>query len=156
MNFTQKHIENNAILCRFLKMNIKNCILLLLFTLLMPTCTILAQTDWLAQHPRLLFTPNEEIQVKELIKQNQDVRKLAYYLKNRADSLATLTQIPYERNRYGNMLYTSRAYVDRLGTLALAYRLYGEKNTWMQPTKHYNGFVTSQTGTRTIIWIQQK
>lgn len=127
MNFTQKHIENNAILCRFLKMNIKNCILLLLFTLLMPTCTILAQTDWLAQHPRLLFTPNEEIQVKELIKQNQDVRKLAYYLKNRADSLATLTQIPYEMNRYGNMLYTSRAYVDRLGTLALVYRLYGEK-----------------------------
>lgn len=121
----------------------------------MPTCTILAQTDW-QSHPRLLFTPNEEIQVKELIKQNQDVRKLAYYLKNRADSLATLAQIPYEMNRYGNMLYTSRAYVDRLGTLALAYRLYGEKNTWMQQTRHYNGFVTSQTGTRTIIWIQQK
>ena len=109
MNSTQKHLENNAILCRFLKTNIKNCILLLLlFTLLMPTCTILAQTDW-QSHPRLLFTPNEEIQIKELIKQNQDVRKLAYYLKNRADSLATLTQIPYEMNRYGNMLYTSRA-----------------------------------------------
>lgn len=41
--------------------------------------------------------------------------------------MVVLPQLTYDLNKYGNILYTSRAYVTRLGTLSLAYRLYGEQ-----------------------------
>lgn len=119
--------ENKTYYSRAIKPGIIQSILLFLFITLSYTYPTYAQNDWIPQHPRLLFTSNEEIQVRKLIKENQEAKELANFLKNRADSLITLPQIPYEMNRYGNMLYTSRAYVERLGTLALAYRLYGEK-----------------------------
>lgn len=121
------HEENKAYYSRVIKPGIIQSILLFLFITLSYTYPTYAQNDWIPQHPRLLFTSNEEIQVRKLIKENQEAQELARFLKNRADSLITLAQIPYEMNRYGNMLYTSRAYVERLGILALAYRLYGEK-----------------------------
>lgn len=121
------HEENKAYYSRAIKPGIIQSILLFLFITLSYTYPTYAQNDWIPQHPRLLFTSNEEIQVRKLIKENQEAQELARFLKNRADSLITLAQIPYEMNRYGNMLYTSRAYVERLGILALAYRLYGEK-----------------------------
>lgn len=121
------HEENKTYYRRAIKPGIIQSILLFLFITLSYTYPTYAQNDWIPQHPRLLFTSNEEIQVRKLIKENQEAQELARFLKNRADSLITLAQIPYEMNRYGNMLYTSRAYVERLGILALAYRLYGEK-----------------------------
>lgn len=121
------HEENKTYYSRAIKPGIIQSILLFLFITLSYTYPTYAQNDWIPQHPRLLFTSNEEIQVRKLIKENQEAKELAKFLKNRADSLITLPQIPYEMNKYGNMLYTSRAYVERLGTLALAYRLYGEK-----------------------------
>ncbi len=121
------HEENKTYYSRAIKPGIIQSILLFLFITLSYTYPTYAQNDWIPQHPRLLFTPNEEIQVRKLIKENQEAKELANFLKKRADSLIMLAQIPYEMNRYGNMLYTSRAYVERLGTLALAYRLYGEK-----------------------------
>lgn len=121
------HEKNKTYYSRAIKPGIIQSILLFLFITLSYTYPTYAQNDWIPQHPRLLFTSNEEIQVRKLIKENQEAQELARFLKNRADSLITLAQIPYEMNRYGNMLYTSRAYVERLGILALAYRLYGEK-----------------------------
>ncbi|WP_307759362.1 metallophosphoesterase [uncultured Mediterranea sp.] len=121
------HEKNKTYYRRAIKPGIIQSILLFLFITLSYTYPTYAQNDWIPQHPRLLFTSNEEIQVRKLIKENQEAQELARFLKNRADSLITLAQIPYEMNRYGNMLYTSRAYVERLGILALAYRLYGEK-----------------------------
>lgn len=81
----------------------------------------------LTQHPRLLFTHAEEPAVKRLIKKDPLAGELADTLKRQADSIARLEQIPYKFDKYGNMLWTSRAYVARLGTLSLAYRLYGDE-----------------------------
>lgn len=134
------HEENKIYYSRAIKPGLTQSILLFLFITLSCTYPTYAQNDWIPQHPRLLFTSNEEIQVRELIKQNQEVQELARFLKNRADSLATLKQIPYKMDKYGNMLHVSRAYVDRLGTLALAYRLYGEKKYL-------------EAANRTLIWV---
>ena len=78
-------------------------------------------------HPRLLFSKVEEKEVKKLIKKDPLARELASFLKEKADSMVVLPQLTYDLNKYGNILYTSRAYVTRLGTLSLAYRLYGEQ-----------------------------
>ena len=102
-------------------------VILSLLIILLPSCAVLAQADGLMPHPRLLFTASEERQLGQLLEQNPEVQTLAHFLKEKADSIATLQQIPYQMDKYGNMLYTSRAYVARLGTLALAYRLYGEQ-----------------------------
>ena len=78
-------------------------------------------------HPRLLFNKVEEKEVKKLIKKDSLAGNLASFLKGKADSMVVLPQLTYDLNKYGNILYTSRAYVTRLGTLSLAYRLYGEQ-----------------------------
>ena len=78
-------------------------------------------------HPRLLFNKVEEKEVKKLIKKDPLAGNLASFLKGKADSMVVLPQLTYDLNKYGNILYTSRAYVTRLGTLSLAYRLYGEQ-----------------------------
>lgn len=78
-------------------------------------------------HPRLLFNKVEEKEVKKLIKKDPLAGELASFLKEKADSMVILPQLTYDLNKYGNILYTSRAYVTRLGTLSLAYRLYGEQ-----------------------------
>ena len=85
------------------------------------------KTEIQPHHPRLLFTTTEEKAVEKLIKKDPLARQLAAFLKTKADSIAEAPQIPYKMDKYGNMLWTSRAYVLRLGTLSLAYRLYGEQ-----------------------------
>lgn len=90
-------------------------------------CTVYGQQRFLTEHPRLLFTKAETVGVKTLIKKNPQVYELAEFLKAKADSFLGLPQIEYELNRYGNILYTSRSYVERLGTLALSYRIYNEQ-----------------------------
>ncbi len=98
-----------------------------LLFMLFVVCGVCGQQRFLAEHPRLLFTKAEMPEVKKLITNNPQVRELAEFLKAKADSLAVVPQIEYQMDKYGNMLWTSRAYVQRLGTLALAYRIYGEQ-----------------------------
>lgn len=97
----------------------------LLFMLIW-TGSVWGQQHWLQNHPRLLFTESETSEVKRLIETDPLAGELASYLKTQADSIVKTPQLPYEMDKYGNMLWTSRAYVYRLGTLALAYRIYGE------------------------------
>lgn len=99
---------------------------IMLLAMLLLTCNTWGQQNWLPNHPRLLFTGAETSEVKELIKNEPLAGELALYLKAEADSIAEAPQLPYEMDKYGNMLWTSRAYVYRLGTLSLAYRIYGE------------------------------
>lgn len=91
-------------------------------------CLLLAASGtWgqaLLPHPRLLFTKAEEPAVKQLIKTDPLAGQLAAFLKLKADSLLELPEIPYEMDKYGNMLYVARGNVQRLTTLALAYRIY--------------------------------
>ncbi|WP_304197946.1 heparinase II/III family protein [Phocaeicola plebeius] len=85
------------------------------------------KTEIQPRHPRLLFTASEEKAVKKLIKQDPLAGQLAAFLKSKADSIAEAPQIPYKIDKYGQILWTSRAYVLRLGTLSLAYRLHKDK-----------------------------
>lgn len=98
------------------------CTLFLILWITIPTFGYVSST-----HPRLLFNKVEEKEVKKLIKKDPLAGELASFLKERADSIVVLPQLTYDLNKYGNILYTSRAYVTRLGTLSLAYRLYGEQ-----------------------------
>ncbi|MGN1213377.1 MAG: heparinase II/III family protein [Bacteroidaceae bacterium] len=98
----------------------------LVFVLLLPLGAS-AQQRYLNQHPRLLFTAEEESELKQLLEKNAEVRALDGYITAMADSFCAVPQIAYEFDRYGNMLHTSRAYVLRLGTLSLAYRLHGDR-----------------------------
>ena len=59
-------------------------------------------------HPRLLFTGAEEAAVKQLIQNNQLAGELAEFLKAKADTLAITPQKPYLKDKYGNILWTSR------------------------------------------------
>lgn len=95
--------------------------------MLLFVCNMYGQQRFLSTHPRLLFTGAEEAAVKQLIQNNQLAGELAEFLKAKADTLAITPQKPYLKDKYGNILWTSRSYVNRLGTLALAYRLYGER-----------------------------
>lgn len=88
---------------------------------------VYSQQRFLPNHPRLLFTGIEEIAVKQLMRNDPFAGELAEFLKAKADTLIITPQKPYLKDKYGNILWTSRAYVNRLGTLALAYRLYGER-----------------------------
>ena len=91
-------------------------------------CVLLAASGvWgqaLLQHPRLLFTKAEEPEVKRLIQTDPLAGQLAALLKLKADSLLEVPEIPYEMDKYGNMLYVARGNVQRLTTLSLAYRIY--------------------------------
>lgn len=98
------------------------CTLFLILWITIPAFGYVSST-----HPRLLFNKVEEKEVKKLIKKDPLVGKLASFLKEKADSMVVLPQLTYDLNKYGNILYTSRAYVTRLGTLSLTYRLYGEQ-----------------------------
>lgn len=100
---------------------------ILLLLMLLLTNELSSQTNILTHHPRLLFTKTEEPEVKRLLQTDPLAGDLASFLKVKADSLSKVPQIPYQMDKYGNMLWTSRAYVQRLGTLALAYRIYGEQ-----------------------------
>ena len=109
----------------FLTLNMGRSITLLFMLLF--ACNAWGQQKWLPEHPRLLFTKSETAVVKQLIKTEPLAGKLSLFLKVKADSIIQLGQLPYQMDKYGNMLHTSRAYVFRLGTLSLAYRIYGDR-----------------------------
>ena len=77
-------------------------------------------SDRISDYKTMLEDFNEKVIKRKHI-------ELADTLRSQADSIAQLPQIPYKFDKYGNMLWTSRADVARLGTLALAYRLYGDE-----------------------------
>ena len=83
--------------------------------------------DWISKHPRLLFTEPETSGVRHMIETDPLANKLSAYIKAEADSIIQTPQLPYKMDKYGNMLWTSRAYVYRLGTLSLAYRIYDDR-----------------------------
>ena len=118
----REYRKNHTALMRFVCM----CVCVLLAGWLAGG-SLRAQSRFLPAHPRLLFTAGEEQRVRQLIAHHEGAAGLAAYLKHTADSLVDTPQIPYELDRYGALLWTSRAYVYRLGTLSLAYRLYGDK-----------------------------
>ncbi len=111
------------------------CILLCTFAILTLCNPAEAKTPWQKQHPRLLFSKSEEKDIKRLIKQDNGAAELALFLKHRADSIINLPQIPYGLDKYGAILHTSRAYVDRLGVMALAYRMYGDEK-YLKAAEH--------------------
>lgn len=90
------------------------------------TGSVYGQSFFKNEHPRLLFTKLEEQSVKELIKNDKSAQELSNFLIAKADSLLETPQLPYKIDKYGALLHTSRAYVFRLGTLALAYRMTGD------------------------------
>ena len=95
--------------------------------LLLWSCNVRGQQKWLPEHPRLLFTGVETSEVRHLMETDPLAGELAFYLKEQADSIMSEPQLPYKMDKYGALLWTSRAYVYRLGTLALAYRIYGDR-----------------------------
>lgn len=99
---------------------------IMLLSMLLMACEVYGQQS-LRAHPRLLFTKVEEPEVMRIIQTNPLAGELADFLKTKADSLLTVPQIVYQMDKYGNMLHTSRAYVQRMTSLSLAYRIYGEK-----------------------------
>lgn len=85
-----------------------------------------AKQRFLPEHPRLLFTLQEEARIKRLIEKDAFANELAHFFMHEADSIATLQQIKYKKTDMGetsHILNISREYLYRLGTLALAYRL---------------------------------
>lgn len=100
---------------------------LIALSFLLKTGFVWGQQDWLPAHPRLLFTQAETAEVKRLIETDSLAGELASYLKSEADSIVKIPQLPNKLDKYGALLWTSRAYVYRLGTLSLAYRLYGDR-----------------------------
>ena len=90
---------------------------------LFPILSIYAQSAPLLDHPRLLFTSNDEVRIKAMLDNNEQAESLAQFMLTQADSLLGLEQIPFALDQYGALLKTSRKYVFRLGTLSLAYRL---------------------------------
>ncbi len=101
----------------------------LLPLLLLPVAVWATETasPWMAGHPRLLFTKAEEPAVRALAARDPLARRLAEYLRAEADRYAAAPQEPYALDGNGALLWTSRRYVRRLGTLALMYRMTGEK-----------------------------
>lgn len=76
----------------------------------------------LKDHPRLLFTASEESHVKDLLKNNTQVKEMSAVLTKEATRLLTIDEIPSSKND----LSSKREYVYRMITLSLAYRLYGD------------------------------
>ena len=79
----------------------------------------------LASHPRLLLGAGEEKSINDRAAHDPRLGQLRDYVIAEADWM--LTQPPLERKLTGRrLLSVSRAAVQRIGTLALAYRLTGE------------------------------
>ena len=77
----------------------------------------------LPSHPRLLFTKAEETKVKQLITTDALAKRLDALLTAQADKLVSTAQ----RTETAVSLTVSRDYLNRLFSLALAYRLHGDE-----------------------------
>lgn len=114
----------------------KQILLLLVVLVLGCNHTIAASTKTkvlgkeLIAHPRLLFTVEDQKQIEKLIKKEPLAAQLKTSLKEEADKALLLPQIKYELRSVGetrDILMTSREYVYRLFTLAMAHRLCDSK-----------------------------
>ena len=106
------------------------CKMILTCFILCISATVFGQQRFLNEHPRLLFTQEEETKLKEQIQSDVLTHDLAYFMKAQADSICSIPQIEYNRIQYGSsfqLLHVARAYVYRLGTLSLIYRLFPEQ-----------------------------
>ncbi|MPM50292.1 hypothetical protein SDC9_97031 [bioreactor metagenome] len=81
----------------------------------------------LLDHPRLLFSIEEENNIKQLSKQDTLLKDLLGLLKLKADTLLTKPILRYElRQKHSDLLWISREHIYRIITLSLAYRMFDE------------------------------
>ncbi|MDD2283889.1 MAG: heparinase II/III family protein [Paludibacter sp.] len=79
-------------------------------------------------HPRLLFSIQDEQRIKQLQMEDLLLKDLIALLRVRADNLLETPMIRYElRSRHSDLLMISREHVYRIITLSLAYRMFGDK-----------------------------
>lgn len=79
-------------------------------------------------HPRLLFSIQDEQRIKQLKSKDPLLKDLMAFLKVKADHLLTTPMVKYElRARHSDLLMISREHVYRIITLSLAYRMFGDK-----------------------------
>jgi len=79
-------------------------------------------------HPRLLFSIQEEQKIKQLKQKDPLLKDLIALLKVKADQLLKTPMVRYElRVRHSDLLMISREHVYRIITLSLAYRMFGDK-----------------------------
>jgi len=81
----------------------------------------------LLDHPRLLFTAEDEVKVRALMTTNPTVTGLTNLLRKDADAQLTKAQLPFVKDNRGTILAISREYVLRLITLSMAYRLFDDE-----------------------------
>lgn len=81
----------------------------------------------LSEHPRLLFSIDEENNIKLLSKQDTLLKNLLELLKSKADILLTRPALKYElRQQHADLLWVSREQIYNIITLSLAYRMFNE------------------------------
>ena len=79
-------------------------------------------------HPRLLFSIQDEQRIKQLKHKDPLLKELIALLKVKADQLLKTPMVRYElRARHSDLLMISREHVYRIITLSLAYRMFGDK-----------------------------
>lgn len=79
-------------------------------------------------HPRLLFSIQDEQRIKQLKSKDPLLKELIALLKVKADQLLKTPMVRYElRTRHSDLLMISREHVYRIITLSLAYRMFGDK-----------------------------
>lgn len=124
LSFSFRRLKEKTMMnCRTQKLN---KIILLLIFILTPLSNY-CQNNKPTPHPRLLFSRNEEVRIKELIISDPLAGQLSEFLRKNADSLILCPQIPYQKDKHGNILSIARSYVFRLTTLSTAYRIFGDK-----------------------------
>ncbi|MDD2285902.1 MAG: heparinase II/III family protein [Paludibacter sp.] len=81
----------------------------------------------LSEHPRLLFSSDEENNIKQLSQQDTLLKNLLGLLKSKADFLLTKPVLKYElQQKHSDLLWISREHIYRIITLSLAYRMFDE------------------------------
>ncbi|MCD4826059.1 MAG: heparinase II/III family protein [Phycisphaerae bacterium] len=80
-------------------------------------------------HPRLLFTTDDEKRIKELAKTNELLAELINQVTKNAERMLTEPVIVFKRNSRKRVVYlgSSRTALARITTLAMAYRMTGDK-----------------------------
>lgn len=89
-------------------------------------CSVMLFGKIIPDHPRLLFLPDEEQNIKQLKNNDPLLNDLFGLLKYHADKLLSTPVMKYElREEYSDILVISREQIHRMITLSLAYRLFG-------------------------------
>ena len=77
-------------------------------------------------HPRIIMTKYDELALRFILMEDQLAERLKMELKKDADKLLGSKDINYNLDRRNTMLGISRAYLKRILTLSLAYRIFEE------------------------------